>query len=402
MAVHKIEKKLLQPETETQISRFQRFLKVKSNFTAYILLESLNFDVKEQTMEKIVLNISNNKLEILGKGKNSLCYKTKISDKTGELIDIAVKTRIINPKTNPDMTFENEALALKKINPINIGNSQKMFFRFEKDGKYYLVTNIVRGIHPHCMENPFTPIHLDIILNHCFELDKNYFLHSDLKARNLLTGENHVGLIDFEFTNHIEKNAILKVLSRQNKEFCCDYNVCSNPYFLIRSNLSNFEFRTLYKYINDINKAFSEEKADEFFVCYLKKKSKYHEKWANFIEETGVNNISEMADYGHISIAKAEEIIYKAVNHERIAAKILANPDKEIIGTEFAKIYLRYAVFENNYNNRIPDIRELYLNAYKKFKIAVENNKNAGLKDKVEFLINNLETMKMFYRIVKF
>ncbi len=401
MAALEIRKKSAKLEKETQISSTLPSLALKSKFAPCVLLEYHDFQVNPKNLESIILDISNNKLEIIGQGKNSLCYITKITDKYGKLTSVVIKSRINNPKTNPDMNFENEALALKKINALNLGNSQKLFFRFERAGKFYLVTNFVQGFHPCPEKNPITPRHLEIILNHCFELDKNYLLHSDLKAKNILTGENHVGLIDFEFINHLEKDAILRVLSRQNKEFCYDYNVSSNPYFPTRSNLSNFEFRTVCKYFSDIKDAFSQAKADEFLCCYLQKKSKYHEKWADFIEELKIKDISIMAEYAGITVCRAEEILNKAVKHERIAAKILSSPDKEITDIEFVKMHLRYAVFENNYNNRVPDIKELYLNTYKKFKTAVENSKNAGLKNRTEFLINNLETMKMFYRIVK-
>ena len=58
--------------------------------------------------------------------------------------------------------------------------------------------------------------------------------------------------------------------------YCEDFNASPNPHFPARTNVANFEFRTLAAYLAGLARSTSAANADEFFRDYLRVKSRYH------------------------------------------------------------------------------------------------------------------------------
>ena len=228
----------------------------------------------------------------------------------------------------------------------------------EKDNKYFLVMKYIDGVHP--FDSSLNKEQVKDIVKKLHKLDINGIVHSDLQSGNIfLTNNSQAKLIDFgsysildnsgkyipsdsiptiEYTNgNISKynNSALEskfLATFYNKTIPTDIkNYSDNRYLNIKSNISNFEFRTLYDYLHH-NKA---ENPQKFFSEYLKIKAEnYHKPMTEFLEklEISPNDIEQITQRNN------------TVQTEKMFYEVFSNPTENILKSELSKIELKWLI----------------------------------------------------------
>ena len=248
-----------------------------------------------------------------------------------------------------------EYYALKKIKEIDKSIATNPIDLAEKDGKYYLISEIIEGTHPSASD--LTETHLKGIIDKSFKLDINGIVHTDIQSQNIiLENESNERFIDygaFNFlTNHgkyIDSNDVDFrqfmqggwVENETNMDFKQKFistfynndqkydikNYSDNPYLKIKSNISNFEFRTIYDYLM----LKDQTKPLETFGNYLKlKANNYHSKMIEFLASLDVKD-----EY-------LKNQINNAIEHEKIFKEVFSNPSDKIVETELGKIQVKW------------------------------------------------------------
>lgn len=273
-----------------------------------------------------------------------------------------------------------ENFILHKIQNISDDIAKMPIDLIEKDGKFYLITDVIKGIHP--AQKELNKEHLKGILNKTFLLDINGIVNTDLQAENILiespTKErfidfgafnilsNHgdyidAGNIDYnDFfkgrwveneTNLPPKEKILRTFLNDTPKYDLK-NYSDNPHLNIKSNVSNFEFRTIYpQLMNDKTK-----NPLEFFKNYLQLKSKtYHPQMINYLSSL------ETFD------TEVKNKIALAIDQEKLYKEVFTNPSPEIVKTELAKIQLKWLANDFSQSTTVVHGRKKSKDTYKDF-----------------------------------
>ena len=261
----------------------------------------------------------------------------------------------------------------------------------QKDNKYFLVTELVKGTHP--FDTGINSNQIKNILKNAFILDINGIVHSDLQSGNIFLLDNDkVKFIDFgayqllsnkgsyvssdSIGEYDIKNSTVKNLhnsSLEGKFLATFYNhepvthiisYCDNPYLKIKSNAANFEYRMIYDFLSH-NKA---ENPKEFLTGYLKNKAQYyHKPLAGFLEKL------------EISLHDTEQIAQRdsAKQTEKLFAGIFSNPSENVLKSELEKIQLKWLM--NDYQGgktKAFDCYEKYIANLEKYSAqATESEK---------------------------
>lgn len=273
-----------------------------------------------------------------------------------------------------------ENFILHKVRNISTNIAKTPVDLIEKDGKFYLITDIIKGVQP--AQKELNKEHLKGIINKTFLLDIHGIVNTDLQAENILiespTEErfidfgafnilsNHgeyidAGNVDYhDFfkghwveneTNLPHKEKILKTFLNYAPKYDIK-NYSDNPYLNIKSNISNFEFRTIYPQLMTE----TAENPLDFFRNYLQLKSKtYHTQMIDFLSsletfDTGVKNK-----------------IARAIDQEKLYKEIFTNPSPEIVKTELEKIQLKWLANDFSLSTTIVHGRKKSKDAYKEF-----------------------------------
>jgi predicted Ser/Thr protein kinase len=278
----------------------------------------------------------------LARDRNAVCYRVKLARSNGTFGAAIVKTPRMGPqRTNADTTFAWEAGILASLPAKGITGAPCLLGRVAAAGMHFLFMNEAPGEHPDPWNHPLEGHQLRAILDHLFVMDSQGLMHYDLKFANILVEGEHVEFIDFEFARFWDYRNVYTPL---NEAFCVDFNVSSNPFFPARSNVANFEFRALHRYLCDI--AATQSSANARLLDWLQGKSTYHRKMAVFIMELAEKLVGDIAHTSTVTLDEARGRLCAAAAHENLLAGLFEQPHAAVARVESLLMAFRCAVFE--------------------------------------------------------
>jgi hypothetical protein len=176
-----------------------------------------------------------------------------------------------------------------------------------------------------------------------FAMDCQGLLHYDLKPANILIDGDRHGLIDFEFARFESWH---DAFATATSTYCEDFNASPNPHFPARSNVANFEFRTLAAYLAGLARSMSPVHADEFFRDYLQVKSGYYARMGQFLADLAPQAIERLAARAGIDVRDAKRRLGDAAAFAERLAALLHDASEAVRHLERALIAFRQNVFE--------------------------------------------------------
>jgi predicted Ser/Thr protein kinase len=278
----------------------------------------------------------------LARDRNAVCYRVQLARNNGTSGAAIVKTPRMGPqRTNADTTFAWEAGIMASLPAKGITGAPFLLGRVAAAGMHFLFMNEARGKHPDRWNNPLDGHQLRAILDHLYVMDSQCFMHYDLKFANILVEGEHVEFIDFEFARFWDYRNVYTPL---NDAFCVDFNVSSNPFFPARSNVANFEFRGLHRYLCDI--AATQSGGNARLLDWLHGKSTYHRKMAGFFMELAETSVRHIALTGAVTLDEARGRLCAAAGYESLLAAMFEQPHDSVARVERLLMAFRCAAFE--------------------------------------------------------
>lgn len=258
--------------------------------------------------------------------------------------DLVVKKYLgKNEAINYGPNREIKALDILYDNKIEDKNIQEGQFAFiTPENETYLVSSKVKG--KDIRANGFNEKNLKVLVDVLAQLDEpkkgkgQYFpykvpMHYDLSPGNIVATDDSAGIIDFEY---LEVEDLDEKLSRQKRKIydcACDFSDIAG----IPSNLRNFEYRTLLVYLKNP----ATKNPDKLFKDYLKIKSTYHKKRADFYLREALKTCSCDNKNLHELL---EQLYIKETSHKLS----LENPDENIVKAEAVKIQIASFIYEQS------------------------------------------------------
>ena len=185
---------------------------------------------------------------------------------------------------------------------------------------------------------------LAAIVDSLLGMDCAGLIHYDLKPANILINGRRAGFLDFEFSRF---ECWADAYAPGKRAFCDDFNVGLNPHFPARSNLANFEFRTLSRYCQVLDETVA-PRQPRCLRAYLGQRSRYHfgrAAWLSARAEQGVAAIAaasgQAPEFVRISLGAA-------VSFEQELAELTIAADDELIAVERSLMDYRRQVFERD------------------------------------------------------
>lgn len=278
----------------------------------------------------------------LARDRNAICYRVQLARNNGTSGIAIVKMPRMGPqRTNADTTFAWEAGILASLPAKGITGAPSLLGRVAAAGMHFLFMDEAPGRHPDSWTNPLDGQQLRAILDHLYVMDSQGFMHYDLKFANILVKGEHVEFIDFEFARFWDYRNVYTPL---NEAFCEDFNVSSNPFFPARSNVANFEFRALHRYLCDI--AATQSNVNARLLDWMHAKSTYHRKMTGFFTELAETSSRHIALTSVITIDEARRRLCAAAAHESLLAGLFEQPHVTVERVESLLMAFRCAVFE--------------------------------------------------------
>lgn len=278
--------------------------------------------------------------------RNSTCYRVRVSRNDESLKTVVVKVPRPGPqRTNADTTYAVEAAVLARLPRAGIFNAPRPLARVVAAGQHFLFLTDVPGIHPHPRHSPLEESQLRALLESMHAMDTQGLMHYDLQATNILLDADRAAFIDFEFAQF---NDVRAAYAPEAAAWCADFNVSANPHFPARSNVANFEFRTLHRYLSELGAERSPAVAAGVFCDYLRARSEYHSRMAGFLEELATTSSERVAANGRMTVADAQRRLDPAAEYERLLARLLSEPHATVARVERAVMAYRCHVFEHN------------------------------------------------------
>ncbi len=276
--------------------------------------------------------------------RNSLCYLVLLSVGGGVSRPAVVKAPRPGPqRTNLDVTFADEAALLASLPQAGIGNAHRLLARARAGDAHFLLTTHLPGVHPHPSQHPLNTPQLHGIFDTLFAMDCQGLMHYDLKPGNLLLDGKRHGLIDFEFARF---EAWQDAYAPATATYCEDFNVSPNPHFPSRTNVANFEFRTLSGYLSGLAQATSTTGAREFLRCYLQVKSRYHERMGQFLANLAPESVDKMAKQGGMAVRDVRRRLGEAAAFADRLVALMRNASGPVADLEHSLMAFRQCVFE--------------------------------------------------------
>ncbi len=279
----------------------------------------------------------------VGRDRNSVCYRTGLADGGASVAAVVKVPRPGPQRTNPDASFAGEAAVLARLVGAGIDGVPRLLARVHAAGRHYLFTTELPGSHPDPRRHPLDGAQLAAILDRLGALDRRGLMHYDLKAGNVLVGPGGAALIDFEFAQFGDQTHAYAPARQAWSE---DFNVSGNPHFPARSNVANFEFRTLHRYLAELAATHSPAAAEALWREYLRVRSRYHERMARYLGALAVESGGRIAAAGGLSAAETARRLDAATRHERMLAALLAEPAEVLARVERNVMAYRRHVFE--------------------------------------------------------
>jgi predicted Ser/Thr protein kinase len=269
---------------------------------------------------EIVRSIAAGEMPEIARDRNAICYRAVLVGRGGVPGVVIVKTPRLGPqRTNADATFAGEAAMLLRLPAEGIAGVPELVARVAANGTHFLFMSELPGRHPHPRKHPLDGPQLHAILDALYAMDRRGFMHYDLKPANILTDGAHVALIDFEFAR---AGAPWDAETPAEAAYCEDFNVANNPFVRARSNVANFEFRCMHRYLVDVE-GFAARAAESLLRTWLIAKASYHARMARCLSD-------------------------RAAVHELRLARLLADPADAMMRVERRLMAFRTAVFERD------------------------------------------------------
>lgn len=333
-----------------------RYLNFAAPKDTFVRSKNISFGASYERSSAInyIEKIDKENIQPVGRGFQGAFYK--LDAQTG----IKVPRPMYPNSPNADIFGLNnikEHFILKKLQAINPEIAVKPIDLIQKDNKNYLVMDVVKGEHP--FNTKLNGSHFADIMQKAFLLDTNGIAHSDLQSGNIFLSANKAKFIDFGSYNLLTnegkymsseiiagadflnssldkkidsplKNRFLAVF--YSNEIPLDLkNYSDNRHLKIKSNASNFEFRTVYDYL----KQGKSQNPIETLTEYLKAKSEnYHKPMAEFLQSLEISP----SDTKQLNERKA------ALENEKLFAEMFLNPSENILKAELGKMQLKWLI----------------------------------------------------------
>jgi hypothetical protein len=308
------------------------------------VLDACPVPVGARALAAAVAAIRDARAPEIARDRNSVCHRVMLDmPGTGVVPAIAKLPRPGPQRTNDDTTFAREAAVLAGLPAVGIAAAPALIARVAAFGTHILFTTELPGHHPDPHTRPLGATQFAAILESLFTMDRVAFMHYDLKAANILVDGDRAMFIDFEFARFGESSL---AFAPQSASFCADFNVSGNPHLPARSNVANFEFRTLHGYLDGIGVAQSGTAADRVLRDWLRCKSAFHHRMAALLDERTGSAAAAFARAGGMSANEASQRLHAASLHERLQEALFAAPHAGVLRVERALMAYRSAVFE--------------------------------------------------------
>jgi hypothetical protein len=283
----------------------------------------------------------------VARDRNAICRRVHLPLRHGAAMASIVKEPRPGPqRTNRDTTFAAEAQVLARLPGLGITQAPRLIARVAAGGSHYLLTEALPGAHPDPHHRPLDPGQLGAIADGLFALDRCDFMHYDLKPANLLVAPGAAWFLDFEFARFHDHRASF---ASATASFCADFNAGTNPFVPARSNVANFEFRTLDRHLQGIAAA-DRRAADALLLGWLRVRAGYHRRTATLFTERAAAAES-VAIGSDCTVAKARARLLAGADYELLLAGLLERGCGTVMAVERALMAFRRAVFERRGDN---------------------------------------------------
>ena len=276
--------------------------------------------VRLHALAGIVREIVAGTLPEVARDRNAICHRALLAGRRGVSRPVIVKSPRLGPqRTNADATFAGEAEILARLPLLGIDGAPELIARVAVNDTHFLFMSELPGKHPDAWKHPLDAAQLRAIVDALQTMDRLGFMHYDLKAGNVLTSGARAAFIDFEFAC---VGVPWDAEAPGEASFSEDFNVANNPFVRARSNVANFEFRCLHRYLVELETAVPNA-AEPLFREWLAAKASYHARTARCLSG-------------------------RAATHERRLASLLDDAPAAVIRVERMLIAYRTAVFERD------------------------------------------------------
>jgi hypothetical protein len=293
-----------------------------------------------------IASILDGRVAELARDRNAVCYRVRLSDSDGAPRSAIVKLPRPGPqRTNDDSTFAWEAAMLARLPGMGLQDAPALLARVAAAGRHFLFTTELPGKHPDARMHPLDGRQMRAVLDGLYAMDCRFLMHYDLKAANILIDCERAGFIDFEFARVVDA---CHAYASASAAFCEDFNVSGNPFFPARSNVANFEFRTLHRYLGEVATMGSADAADRLLGEWLRSKSIYHLRMSRFLAELSGTSAERVAAASSIGKDDARRRLLAAAAHEDLLATLFREPHDSVMRIERLLMAFRCEVFERH------------------------------------------------------
>jgi hypothetical protein len=290
-----------------------------------------------------------NALPLLGADRNAYCHLWQVAAASGPRSIVIKQPRPGGRRTNPDLTFSGELRALQIAAQAAVPNVPRHVGRVRRDETHFLFLGFQPGAHPCPTAAPFTPAQLCALVDQLWMLDRIGLMHYDLKSGNLLLYGSETSILDFEFARMEERELAYSTGTRRHFD---DFNTLANPHFPMRSNVANFEFRTLHRYISELARA-EATAAMDLLRTYLGERATFHLSLAEYLSTLRAGDFNVAPP----SLTMVKDQLMRAVRHEQAMATLMRAPHTQVCDAEFQLMGLRRVVFESGPGGRQAALR---------------------------------------------
>jgi len=324
----------------------------------FAILDTGHLPVAAPELERVIRSILAGATTSFASDRNSTCYRVSLSAGNGASDTAVIKVpRFGRQRTNDDVTFAGETAVLAKLPAAGIANAYRLLARVKAGGMHFLVTTNVPGAPPDPLLHSLDRRQLAALFDSLLLMDRQGLMHYDLKPGNILFDRDAHGFVDFEFARF---EPWLDAFTPAAATYCEDYNVSPNPYFPSRSNVANFEFRTLFRYLAELEEAGSVTAPETFFRGYLQEKSRYHTRMASHLAGLEPDSVEQMSARAGVTGEEVRCRLAKAAAYENTLAALMHEASPSVTDLERSLVGFRHDVFERQREQADTSRREAF------------------------------------------